>query len=59
MHTQKLLVSIRGVLLTFLTQDEAERIPFAYGEKYSRLVEIKKAYDPENFFRMNQNIKPV
>lgn len=29
-----------------------------YGTNYSRLASIKKKYDPENFFRRNQNIKP-
>lgn len=48
-----------GVYINFLTQDEADRIAFAYGANYSRLVELKKKYDPTNLFRMNQNIKPV
>lgn len=48
-----------GAYINFLTQDEADRIAFAYGATYDRLVEIKKKYDPTNFFKMNQNIKPV
>jgi FAD/FMN-containing dehydrogenase len=36
-----------------------EQRPFAaYGANYDRLVEIKAAYDPTNFFRHNQNIRP-
>ncbi len=36
-----------------------EQRPFAaYGANYARLVEIKTAYDPTNFFRHNQNIRP-
>ncbi|MEZ4868586.1 MAG: BBE domain-containing protein [Caldilineaceae bacterium] len=31
----------------------------AHGRNHQRLVEIKTKYDPTNFFRMNQNIKPV
>ncbi|MEJ2763513.1 FAD-binding oxidoreductase [Photobacterium sp. MCCC 1A19761] len=47
-----------GAYINFLTQDEGERVAFAYGSTYERLVEIKKKYDPANLFRMNQNIKP-
>jgi FAD/FMN-containing dehydrogenase len=31
----------------------------AYGDTYGRLVALKNKYDPANFFRMNQNIKPA
>lgn len=48
-----------GAYINFLTQDETDRVAFAYGGMYSRLVDLKKKYDPTNFFRMNQNIKPV
>jgi FAD/FMN-containing dehydrogenase len=48
-----------GAYINFLTEDETERVAFAYGAMYNRLVELKKKYDPTNFFRMNQNIKPV
>jgi FAD/FMN-containing dehydrogenase len=48
-----------GAYINFLTQDEGDRIAFAYGATYKRLVELKKKYDPTNFFRMNQNIKPA
>jgi FAD/FMN-containing dehydrogenase len=48
-----------GAYVNFLTQDEADRVPFAYGAAYGRLGELKRKYDPTNFFRMNQNIKPV
>jgi FAD/FMN-containing dehydrogenase len=48
-----------GAYINFLTQEEAGRVEFAYGATYQRLVEIKKKYDPTNFFRMNQNIQPV
>ena len=39
--------------------DEGElRVRQAYGPNYDRLVEVKTKYDPTNFFRHNQNIKP-
>jgi FAD/FMN-containing dehydrogenase len=49
----------RGAYINFLTEEESDRIAFAYGATYQRLVELKKKYDPTNLFRMNQNIKPV
>jgi FAD/FMN-containing dehydrogenase len=48
-----------GAYINFLTEEETDRIAFAYGTTYKRLVELKKKYDPTNFFRMNQNIRPV
>ncbi|WP_312633629.1 FAD-binding oxidoreductase [Pseudescherichia sp.] len=48
----------RGAYINFLTQDETDRIAFAYGATWDRLVELKNRYDPTNLFRMNQNIKP-
>ncbi|EJH2588485.1 FAD-binding oxidoreductase [Vibrio parahaemolyticus] len=47
-----------GAYINFLTQDEAERTESAYGPTYARLQEVKKKFDPNNLFRMNQNIKP-
>jgi FAD/FMN-containing dehydrogenase len=45
--------------VNFLDSDDgAERIRAAYGENYDRLVSLKRTYDPTNFFRMNQNIRP-
>jgi FAD/FMN-containing dehydrogenase len=48
-----------GAYINFLTEEESYRIPSAYGPTYKRLVELKKKYDPDNFFRMNQNIRAV
>ena len=47
-----------GAYINFLTQDETDRIAFAYGPAFTRLSALKKKFDPTNFFRMNQNIKP-
>jgi FAD/FMN-containing dehydrogenase len=44
--------------VNFLTQDETNRIQAAYGGNYERLARIKQQYDPENLFRVNQNIRP-
>ena len=39
--------------------DNDETVDGAYGGNYDRLVRVKNQYDPENFFRLNQNITPV
>ena len=46
------------VYVNFLSQEGDERVRAAYGGNYARLVALKRKYDPTNFFRMNQNIRP-
>jgi FAD/FMN-containing dehydrogenase len=46
-----------GAYVNFMTADETDRVAAAYGANYPRLASIKKRYDPDNVFRMNQNIK--
>jgi hypothetical protein len=41
-----------------LSDEGEERAKAAYGANYDSLVKLKNKYDPTNFFRMNQNIKP-
>jgi hypothetical protein len=48
----------RAVYVNDLGDEGEERAQSAYGENYSRLVALKTTYDPTNFFRHNQNIKP-
>jgi len=47
-----------GAYVNFMTAEESDRVAAAYGSNYDRLVQIKKRYDPENVFHLNQNIKP-
>jgi FAD/FMN-containing dehydrogenase len=45
--------------VNYLDADEtADAVRSAYGPNYARLLEIKRKYDPENLFRLNQNIVP-
>ncbi len=46
-----------GAYVNFMTGDEGDRVSSAYGKNYERLVQIKKKYDPQNVFHLNQNIK--
>lgn len=48
-----------GVYVNHLGADEPERVRAAYGKNYERLVQAKQQYDPTNFFRLNQNIRPT
>lgn len=49
-----------GAYVNFMMDDEGdERVQSSYGPNYPRLASIKKKYDPSNFFRVNQNIKPA
>jgi FAD/FMN-containing dehydrogenase len=47
-----------SVYINFMPDDEKDRIQKAYGPNYQRLMEIKRRYDPNNLFRVNQNIRP-
>jgi FAD/FMN-containing dehydrogenase len=47
-----------GVYINFMSGDEQDRVPEAYQERWERLVAVKSHYDPNNFFRLNQNIPP-
>jgi hypothetical protein len=47
-----------GVYVNFMSGDEQDRVPEAYRERWDRLVAIKTHYDPDNFFRLNQNVRP-
>ena len=47
-----------GAYSNFLTAEETDRVKSAFGANYARLAQVKKTYDPGNFFRLNQNIRP-
>jgi FAD/FMN-containing dehydrogenase len=49
-----------GRYVNYLGDDEGgEEVVAAYGPNYRRLQQLKAKYDPDNFFRLNQNIRPM
>jgi FAD/FMN-containing dehydrogenase len=48
-----------GGYVNFASGDDAHRAPENYGANYERLSAVKAAYDPDNFFHVNQNIAPA
>jgi hypothetical protein len=47
-----------GVYVNNLGDEGHERVKAAYGENYDRLVTLKRKYDRDNLFRLNQNVHP-
>jgi len=41
-----------------MMEEGFDRIRATYRDNYDRLVSVKARYDPDNLFRVNQNIKP-
>ena len=51
--------NLGGAYVNFMDSDEMDgRVQASYGANYRRLQEVKQKYDPNNFFRVNQNIVP-
>ena len=48
-----------GAYLNFLMEEGEERVRASYGDNYPRLAQVKAAYDPQNLFHNNQNIRPM
>jgi hypothetical protein len=51
--------SEEGGYVNFTSGDDQDRVRTNYRQNYNRLAEVKAKYDPTNFFRLNQNIKPA
>jgi len=51
-------LSEEGGYINFMAGDDQDRIKANYKGNYERLVEVKRKYDPDNLFHLNQNIRP-
>ena len=51
--------SAGGAYVNFMMEEGQERVKASFRDNYDRLAGIKKMYDPTNFFRVNQNIRPA
>jgi hypothetical protein len=51
--------SAGGAYVNMMMDEGQERVRASYRENYERLAKIKRTYDPENVFRINQNIRPA
>ena len=51
--------SMGGAYSNFMMDEGQERVKASYKHNYDKLVSIKQKYDPQNFFRVNQNIRPI
>jgi FAD/FMN-containing dehydrogenase len=51
--------SAGGAYVNFMMDEGQERVRAAFRDNYERLAAVKKKYDPTNFFRVNQNIRPA
>jgi predicted enzyme related to lactoylglutathione lyase len=52
-------LSEEGGYVNFMADDDQDRIRANYKGNYDRLVDVERNYDPDNVFRVNQNIKPM
>lgn len=51
--------SMGGAYVNFMMNEGADRVRATYRGNYGRLAAVKQAYDPANYFHVNQNIQPA
>jgi FAD/FMN-containing dehydrogenase len=51
--------SSTGGYINFMAGDDQQRVHDSYGDNYPRLAAVKRVYDPDNLFHLNQNIPPA
>ena len=51
--------ALSGAYINFMMDEGDDRVRASYGPNFARLQQVKTAYDPDNFFHVNQNIPPT
>jgi len=51
--------SAGGAYVNFMMEEGDDRVKASYRDNYGRLAAVKARYDPTNFFRVNQNVRPA
>jgi FAD/FMN-containing dehydrogenase len=51
--------SAGAAYVNFMMDEGSARVQATYRDNYERLARVKAAYDPDNVFRINQNVKPA
>ncbi len=51
--------SAGGAYVNMMMDEGQERVRASYRGNYDRLAQVKAVYDPDNVFRVNQNIEPA
>ena len=50
--------AMEGGYVNFMAGEDQDHGPATYRQNYRRLVQVKRRYDPDNLFRLNQNVHP-
>jgi hypothetical protein len=58
-HAAMQRYSSAGTYIDYLSSDTVADVRASYGDNYNKLAALKHKYDPDNFFHLNRNIRPL